>query len=74
MSITFSFDNYSYSTKPSHDEARIIQSRLVRNMRSVELDELPGKEKAAVRYLKLCGCRHRKDGTACRRCETVPDG
>ena len=32
------------------------------------------KEKAAVQYLKLCGCRHRKDRTACRRGETVPDG
>ena len=27
-----------------------------------------------LRYLKLCGCRHRKDRTACRRCETVSDG
>ena len=41
MPITFSFDNCSYSTKPSHDEARIIQSRLGRNMKSVEVNDLP---------------------------------
>lgn len=32
-----------------------------------------GKEKAVVQYLKLCGSRHRKDRTACRRREKVPD-
>ena len=37
-------------------------------------ETVSGKEKAAVRYLKLCGCRHRKDRAACRRGETVPDG
>ena len=29
-------------------------------------EAVSGKEKAAVRYLKLCGCRHSKDGAACR--------
>lgn len=34
-----------------------------------------GKEKAAVRHLKVCRCRNRKEGTACRRGgETIPDG
>ena len=37
-------------------------------------EAVSGKEKAAVRYLKLCRCRHRKDRAACRRRETVPDG
>lgn len=36
-------------------------------------EALSGKEKAVVRNIKLCKCRHRKDGTACRRCETVSD-
>ena len=38
------------------------------------LKNFSGKEKALVRYLKLCGCCHRKNRTACRRCEKVPDG
>lgn len=37
-------------------------------------EAVSGKEKAAVRYLKLCRCRHRKDRAACRRGKTVPEG